>query len=485
MIHQNAKFTIIGGGTAGWVSALAIKRFSDQNELNFTVQIIEPSDLPVIGVGEGTVDSFVDFTEKLGVPTLEMVKGTGASFKHGILFRDWEKKGSTYWHPFYSHSLSSKDILEMIPLDNDFNDVFLNVRLAKDSKSPFKGDKRVSCGFHFDNFLLGKFFKDYTSKLGVKCIDAKVADFELESEDRVKAVVLQDGRKIESDFFIDCSGFRSLLLSEKLKTRFIDFSSDLICNKAIALPELYQTKDQPIDPYTTSTALSSGWTWRIPILNRIGNGYVFSDQFISPPDAEKELKDLLGLHTANTEGRLISFKVGHYEKVLRGNCLAVGLASGFIEPLEATGILFITKTLEYFGKYLSGHMTESSINSAVSDYYRSTRDFIFLHYKLTRRQDTPFWKHVSSIKYPDSLREKMELFEKMSKIKKFDDALLEEIKCKCAPWDLRAFMFVLKGMGFYKEVENDSQVDYFLPFLKELKAISEEHPDNSLFLKAL
>lgn len=485
MIPQNKKITIIGGGTAGWVSALTMVRLSDENNLNLTVNLIEPSDIPIIGVGEGTVDSFVDFTERLGVPTLDMVRGTGASFKQGILFKDWDHKGNTYWHPFYSHSMSTADLLDLVPTSNDFNDLFLNVALAKKNKSPFKGEKRVSCGFHFDNSLLGKFFKDYTTKLGVKCIDGKVKDFEIEGEATVKSVLLEDGRKIESDIFIDCSGFRSILIGNKFKIPFSDFSEYLVCNKAIALPEMYQNEAKEIEPYTTCTALNSGWTWRIPIQNRIGNGYVFSDRFISANDAKIELKKHLGPHTEAAESRVINFKVGHYEKVLHGNCLAVGLSSGFIEPLEATGILFITKTLEYFSKYLLGNIDASVVNKYVSDYYISTRDFIFLHYKLTKRNDTNFWKHVASIDYPDTFLNKLEIFKTLMFSKKFDEQKVSDLKKICDPWDIRAYLFVLKGMGFFKEIETKAVDSYLKPFLDELDVISEEHPDNTQFLKAL
>lgn len=435
------KIVIVGGGTAGWLSALYCVEKIKTN-YNTEIVIIEPSNLPIIGVGEGTVDSFMDFLEKLNIDLVEFLKETKGSIKHGIHFQDWLMLEKEYWHPFYSNSVSTENILKLTVSNSDFNDLFLNTLLAKNDKTAFSHENRVSAGFHFDSTLVCDYLRKICLNRGVKLIDKVVKDVAFDDKNFVDTVICEDGDKVHGDFFIDCTGFKSLIIGKKYKTPFKSFSKYLICDQALTKQSMHD--DQNIKAYTISKAQKYGWTWEIPTVNRKGNGYVYSSHFSSDAQVEEDFSKHLGLDLNESEFKKVKFKVGHYEKAFVGNCLAVGLSSGFIEPLEATGLLFVTKSLEVIGEFFKENINETQVNDIIGRYYTTTRDFIFLHYKLTDRTDTEFWKHVQSIEYPESLEKSLVLIRSTLGVQSKDK--VDYLKQELFPWDVRAYLFVLNGM---------------------------------------
>lgn len=413
---------IVGGGTAGWMTAANLQHhFKEQ----VTITLIESSEIGTIGVGEATIPTIRHFYRQLGMTDTQVIQATQATCKLGIQFNDWHKPGSSFIHPFGLFGQDLRGIgfhhfwlkLKQKNRVTDFQDYSLGANLAKHNKFTLPSPNPSSTlsvfdwALHFDAALFAKHLREFAIGQGVKHIDAKINQVKLrESDGFIESVQLQSDEYIQGDLFIDCSGFRGLLIEEALQTGYEDWSKWLLCDRAFAV----QTKSagEPTS-YTKVTARQAGWQWRIPLQHRTGNGHVFSSRFIADDDAKKILIQHLDAEPLH-EPRKISFTPGRRKKAWNKNCIAVGLSSGFLEPLESTSIALIETAIEkikqlFPDKTFNPHLI-NEFNTVTAEEYERVRDFIILHYKASERNDTDFWRYCNQMDIPDSLQYKMDLY---------------------------------------------------------------------------
>ena len=416
--QQRLRFVILGGGTAGWMSAcLLAKKWP-----HFEISLVESPTIGIIGVGEGSTPQLRAFFKDLGIDESEWMPRCNATYKNGISFQGWSSRPGfeRYFHPFqteldhhtaphfFFHTRARRTGRDVWAHPDRF---FVSAKLAENRLAPiphanFPFD--VAYGYHFDATLVGEFLRNHaTGALGVKHISATVSDVQHGPEGAVAALQLDDDRLIEGDFFIDCSGFRGTIVQEALREPFIPFADNLFNDRAVAMPT---ANDDGIIPCETqATALSAGWAWRIPLTNRAGNGYVYSSRYLDQDAAETELRQHLGLLDSDVEARHLSMKVGRVRNSWVANCLAVGLSQGFIEPLEATALHIVQATVEGFAAaFEAGGFTSerrSEFNQSINGRYEGIRDYIVCHYRVNSREDTSYWRdNASNQMLSDSLK---------------------------------------------------------------------------------
>jgi glycine/D-amino acid oxidase-like deaminating enzyme len=399
------KIVVLGGGTAGWMAALILGRALIPRGVR--IEVLESPTVPIIGVGEGSTPWLRGFFESLGIEEREWMPECNATYKCGIRFDGWSTKPGfeRYFHPFASmlDNLTMTQFLHNAKARTNGADVhahpdrfFLSARLAEGALAPkprheFPFD--VWYGYHFDAGLLGRFLHRKAEERGIVYRTGHVEQVERHANGDLAAVRTREGETLDADFFIDCTGFAGLLIQQTLGTPFIGFADNLFNDAAIALPSPIGER---IPSLTVSEALRHGWMWRIPLTNRHGNGYVYSSDFCSADEAETELRTRLGLLDDPTPGRHLRMRVGRVTEHWNRNCLAVGLSQGFIEPLEATALLFIQRTASLFVEFLeAGRFDErarADYNRIVNDQFEGTRDYIVTHYKTNSREDTEYWR---------------------------------------------------------------------------------------------
>ena len=418
---------IVGGGTAGWMTAAVLGRVFRNN--GCAVRLIESSEIGTVGVGEATVPPIVAFIKYLGIDEREFIQATQASFKLAIRFLDWKRLGHSYWHPFGAIGVNIDDI--------PFYPFWLKSVLAGDQSAytdyspavcmaardrffpPASAGKSLLAGasyaWHFDANLVAAFLRRYSEARGVERIDAKVEDVTLTEAGFIDDLALDNGTRVRADFYVDCSGFRGLLIEGALKSGYVDWTSYLPCDRAVAMPspKLGQTP-----PYTLATARAHGWQWRIPLQHRTGNGYVYCSGYCTDEEAAQLLTDNVG--TGSSEPRLLRFTAGHRRKMWNKNCVAIGLASGFLEPLESTSIHMIMrgirKLIELFPDRVDNEATAAEYNRTLLSEFEAIRDFLILHYRPTERRDSEFWRHCQTLPVPDALAAKLELFKEKGRL---------------------------------------------------------------------
>lgn len=396
---------IVGGGTAGWMTALILAR--SLIEQGVEISLVESPTVGIIGVGEGSTPWLRGFFDSLDIEEAEWMPECHATYKCGIAFDGWSTKPGhgRYFHPFASmldnltmtqfvHNTDARVRGADVCADPDR--FFIASRLAQKHLAPKPAEHfpfDIWHGYHFDAVLLGQFLHKKALQRGVHYQTAHVIHANLNEHGAIASVSTREGMTIGADLFIDCTGFAGLLISQALKTPYVSFSENLFNDAAVAMPTPIGAT---IPSETVSSAMKHGWAWKIPLTERFGNGYVYSSQFCSATQAEAELRERLGLLDSDTPARHLKMKIGRVTKHWNKNCLAVGLSQGFIEPLEATALLFIQQTAAVFVEYLEqGDLSEAAqarFNTRVNEHFEGTRDYIVTHYKTNSRTDTEYWR---------------------------------------------------------------------------------------------
>jgi tryptophan halogenase len=430
------RIVIVGGGTAGWMAAAALARFAGKGR---RIVLVESDAIGIVGVGEATIPPLVEFNHQLGIDEDEFLRETNATFKLGIEFSGWVDGSDRYFHqfghigrplngiPLYQCWLKHRNDPRVGPLSaySMSATAAYEHRFAHPSADPNSPLSQIAYAYHFDAAAYGRLLRRYAERLGVERIEGKIVGIEQDGESGfVTAVNVDDDRRIRGDLFIDCSGFRSLLLGQKLEVEFEDWSHWLPCDRAIAVPS---EPDPTLFPYTRAIAQDCGWQWRIPLQHRTGNGYVYSNAHISTEDAEEVLLKSLGGKKLAEPNRL-SFKAGRRRKMWEANVIAVGLSSGFLEPLESTSIHLIQhgiqKLLTLFpGRGISA-VERDEYNRHMVGLYEPIRDFIILHFKATRRAGA-FWDYVRNMAIPDTLAHKLDLFREHGRVFRYNEELFD------------------------------------------------------------
>ncbi len=432
---------IVGGGTAGWMTAAVLSRLRKGNRLEITV--VESEAIGTVGVGEATIPPFVEFNRLLEVDEREMLAASQGSFKLGIQFVNWGKQGDSYIHPFGAYGyhmggISFHQIWRRFHVEGDKRPIqVFNVetmaayfgRFSRTEDYAREDLPPINYAYHLDAGRYAAYLRKYAEMRGVVRHEGRIEDVKLDSESGfVTAVKLESGEELTGQLFIDCSGFRGLLIEQALKTGYEDWSNFLPCDRAVALPCVREDGSGPL-PYTRATAHSAGWQWQVPLQHRNGNGHVYCSSFMK----DDEALDILVNNIAGKPGadpNFLRFTTGRRKKFWNKNVVALGLAAGFMEPLESTSIHLINTGINKLVALLSlsgiTQTQEDAFNRFTAKEYTRIRDFLILHYNATSRDDSPFWNHCRTMAVPDSLTEKVELFKMNGQIFREEDELFTE-----------------------------------------------------------
>ena len=413
------KIVIVGGGTAGWMTAMILANSLIRQGVE--ILLVESPVVGIIGVGEGSTPWLRGFFDSLGIEESEWMPECNATYKCGITFDKWSTKPGfeSYFHPFAS-MLDNLTMTQFVhnaqarangaDLHVHPNRFFIASRLAEKNLAPkpnrnFPFD--VWYGYHFDAVLVGEFLHKKAVECGVKYRSCHVTHANLNERGEIASIATREGETIAADFFVDCTGFAGMLIQKTLATPYVSFANNLFNDSAVAMPT---PLGDTIPSQTVSTALKHGWEWKIPLTNRFGNGYVYSSAFCSADEAEHELRERLGLLESDTPARHLKMKIGRVTKHWNKNCLAVGLSQGFIEPLEATALLFIQRTATGFVEFVEkGDLSEAAqeiFNQRVNEHFEGTRDYVVTHYKTNSRTDTDYWRaNAANMNLSDSLQQ--------------------------------------------------------------------------------
>lgn len=484
---------IVGGGTAGWMAAAVLsKAFA-----KLSITLIESEEIGIVGVGEATIPQIRHINAFLGLDEDEFLRATQGTFKLGIQFNGWTRPGDSYIHAFGDIGLQ----VSLAP----FHHYWLRARKAGSgdtiwdysinaaaaAKNRFARIDRVGSSrmagvkhaFHFDASLYAGFLRGKSDARGVKRVEGKIVDVRQHAQTGfIEAVTLESGATVAGDLFIDCSGFRGLIIEQALKAGFEDWSHWLPCDRAVVAPCRH---GDAIRPYTQATARKAGWQWRIPLQHRVGNGHVYSSAFLSDEEARAIL-------LANLEGeiladpKIIGFATGMRRRHWVKNCVAIGLASGFMEPLESTSIHLIQSGLARLVSMFPDRRFDETLiaefNRQARFEFESIRDFLILHYHANRRDDCEFWTHCRSMRIPDGLAAKMSLFGSSGRIFREHEELFSET----------GWLQVLIGQGVIPEAGhpmademNDAQLKQMLSDMKTLIAREvDAMPDHRSYVMA-
>lgn len=409
MPDKQFRFVILGGGTAGWMTACLLAMKWPQRQ----VTLVESPNVGIIGVGEGSTPQLRAFFRTLGLDEHDWMPRCNATYKNGIRFKGWsERAGFTeYYHPFatavddrtlpifFYNSRARRTGRDVWAHPDRF---FLPAHLSAKNYAPLPDERfpfDVSYGYHFDAYLVGEMLRDHACSLGVCHKQRHVINAQLCKNGDISELITDCGERIAGDLFVDCSGFHAALIQKALGERFISYADILFNDRAVVMPTPADTDVLP--PHTTAAAMTAGWRWEIPLTNRTGNGYVYSSRYLTADQAETELRTELGLLDSDVASRHLSLKVGRVERSWVKNCLAVGLAQGFIEPLEATALHIVQATVEGFiDAFEQGGSTprhRDAFNADIARRYDGIRDYIVCHYKVNGRKGLPYWQDAAAV----------------------------------------------------------------------------------------
>jgi flavin-dependent dehydrogenase len=445
MANKLNKVVIFGGGTAGWMTAAYLKKaFSD----NINVTVVESAAISTVGVGEATFSTIRLFFDFLELEESDWMPECNGSYKLAIKFIDWNAEKRAFFHPFQRYemvdgfSVAEWWLKLKSGLDHFDYSCFTIPTMCDQKRSPrflngdvfdtkveslYKRDRKFlkqsladlkvqfPYAYHFNAGLLAKFLCKYAVKKGVNHIDDEVVDVTQHEDGRIRALVGKKTGEIDGDLFVDCTGFRGLLINKVLQEKFNYFSESLFCDSALATQIPKDIDQHGINPYTSATALTSGWVWNIPLYGRDGTGYVYSSSFTSAEKAEEEFRKHLGAPSDTCKFSQIKMRIGRNQNSWVKNCVAIGLSSGFVEPLESTGIFFIQQAIEelvkaFPHKELSQDLI-STYNKNIADCIDGVKDFLTLHYYASTRMDSDFWKATKhDLKVPEELKERMKIW---------------------------------------------------------------------------
>ncbi len=440
---------IVGGGPAGWMAAASLARFLEN--MNIRIRLVESEQIGTVGVCEATIPPIMDFIRVLGIDENEIIREIKATFKLGIAYRDWTRPGDYFFHPFGPTGFGMGPV--------SFNAYWLKMflegkaarleeysmqavaaeqgRFMRPVHAPSTPLNKITYALHFDASLFARYLRKFAQARGVVRTEGKVQHVALRPEDGfIESVTLENGETIEGDLFIDCSGFRGLLIEETLKTGYEDLTHWLPCDRALAVPSEHAG---PPPSYTLVTAREAGWQWRIPLQHRVGNGHVYCSGFMSDDKAREIL--LANLESKPLNDPLpLRFTTGRRKKAWNKNCVALGLASGFLEPLESTSIHLIHRGIAMLLKFFPDRNFEKAdidrYNKIFEFEFGRVRDFLLLHYTHTEREG-PFWEHCRNIQLTDGLQEKIELFRSHGRILREDTEL----------FPVQSWLFVMIGQN--------------------------------------
>lgn len=465
------RIVVVGGGTAGWMAATALVTALR----GCTVEVVESEEIGIVGVGEATFPSIRTYNRLIGIDEAEFLRATNGTYKLGIEFRDWRARGERYFHTFGDFgALSGRSNLwgqyrrmgdaapgifdeQCLPSAMALQGRFCVPLSENDSRAPY------NYAYHFDAALYADFLRKVALSRGARRTEGRIVEVARSEDGGVRAVRLADGREVAGDLFIDCSGFGSLLLGRTLGEPFVDFSHWLPVDRAWACP--CERTGTELLPYTRATALESGWAWRIPLQNRTGNGHVFSSRYIDEERAREQLlQQLDGKPLA--EPRLLRFTTGHRERFWVHNVVALGLASGFLEPLESTSIFLIQSGLGRLMTLLTkgapivdGAVTEFNAGSVRQ--FARIRDFIILHYYLTARRDSELWRDMAAMELPPTLAFKLRAWREIGSLHMYDEE----------GFDATSWLAIHAGMGHWPAHEDP--VLHELPRVEAMEALHQ------------
>ncbi|MFZ5637876.1 MAG: tryptophan halogenase family protein [Pseudomonadota bacterium] len=434
--HESAsrpirRVVIVGGGTAGWMTAAALSKMFGRH---MEIVLIESEEIGTVGVGEATIPTMVTFHRLLEINEQAFMAATGATIKLGIAFEHWRAQGHRYIHSF---GTTGKDhwtagfqhfwlAARARGLARDYGDYCLELRAAEESRFAHLPNGGMNYAFHLDAGLYAKFMREISERQGARRIEGRIVEVVTDPDRRwIEGLLLADGSRIDGDLFVDCSGLRGLLIGQTLGVEYEDWSHWLFSDSAIAVQT--ESVRDPI-PYTRSIADAAGWQWRIPLRHRVGNGIVFSSRFEDDDDARRRL--LASVEgTVLTEPRTIRFKPGQRREAWRANCVAIGLSGGFLEPLESTNIHLIQRGVIRLLQTFPQSIVQADIdefNRQAAAEITHIRDFVILHYHVTERRDTPYWRACAGMEIPDSLRHRIELFRETGRVFRDGNELFAE-----------------------------------------------------------
>ncbi|MBY5993984.1 tryptophan halogenase family protein [Ferrimonas balearica] len=487
MEGKKTRVVIAGGGTAGWMAAAALSKLMGKT---IDLVLVESDQIGTVGVGEATIPTLHIFHRLLGLKEPEVMAATNATFKLGIQFENWRERGQDYLHSFgflgkdcwacgFQHFWVKGQQKGMVSEIGDYCTEHLAGRAGRFAVLP---NQDLNHAYHMDATLYAKFLRRFAEGYGARRVEGKIVEVAQNGENgHIEALVLDNGERLEGDLFIDCTGFRALLIEQTLNTGYDDWSHWLPCDRAIAVQT---TSVGTPPPYTRSIAHASGWQWRIPLQNRTGNGIVYCSKYWSDDEAKQVLTDNLEGEML-TEPRVIRFRTGTRRQHWNKNCVAIGLSSGFLEPLESTSIHLIQRSIiRLLQLFPNGGLVAADINefnAQTLEEMENIRDFIVLHYKVTERTDSRFWNHCRTMDVPESLAHRIEMFSEAAKVYKHGNELFGE----------SSWIQVMMGQGILPksyhpivDMMSDPELEAFLGNIRAtVKRKVEAHPPHMDFIR--